>query len=321
MGFAIAGAAVGGALISSNAARGAADTQAGAARYASDVQKQIYDQTRRDQTSWRNTGEGALAMLNRGMGIRTPQAQSMPQQATGNLPYAGPAPTRSREEAAQSYRQEMIQSGKDPDDPSAHYDPKGEVFFGDPRLNTQIQTGSSNGLEEKPGVVHTQVEDQAQAGDGDFNRRFSMADFQKDPGYDFRMGEGQKALERSAAARGGLNSGRAMKELTRYGQDYGSAEYGKAYDRFNNDQSNRFNRLSSMAGLGQTANAQLAQSGQNYANQVGSNEMGAANSNAAAQMATANNINSTIGTGMNTWMQSQWLNRMSPQTQDVGPVY
>src|SRR6476469_6841143 len=85
----------------------------------------------------------------------------------------------------------------------------------------------------------------------DFQKTFTMGDFQKDPGYDFRMAEGQKALERSAAARGGLNSGATMKALAQYGQDFASNEYQNAYNRFNNDQSTRFNRLSSLAGLGQ----------------------------------------------------------------------
>ena len=48
---------------------------------------------------------------------------------------------------------------------------------------------------------------------------FGMQQFQADPGYAFRLGEGQKALDRQAAARGGLISGGALKAATRYGQD------------------------------------------------------------------------------------------------------
>ena len=70
---------------------------------------------------------------------------------------------------------------------------------------------------------------------GDLSRTFTMDDFQKDPGYQFRMDEGTKALERSAAARGGLSSGSTLKALTRYGQDYASNEYQNAYNRFNAD--------------------------------------------------------------------------------------
>src|SRR5512137_1325257 len=53
-------------------------------------------------------------------------------------------------------------------------------------------------------------------------QKFGMDQFQQDPGYAFRLSEGQKALDRSAAARGGLISGATGKALTRYGQDMGS---------------------------------------------------------------------------------------------------
>lgn len=52
-----------------------------------------------------------------------------------------------------------------------------------------------------------------------------------DPGYQFRMEQGQKALDRSAAARGLTQSGAQLKALTDYGQGMGSQEYGNAYNR------------------------------------------------------------------------------------------
>lgn len=134
---------------------------------------------------------------------------------------------------------------------------------------------------------------------GQFNQTFNPADVTSDPGYAFRMQEGQKALERSAAARGGLQSGGTLKAISRYGQDYASNEYNNAYNRFSNDQTRRFNQLSSIAGLGQNANSQLASSGmnglnsmnsagQNYANNVGQNMIGTANAQGAAGIAGAN---------------------------------
>jgi hypothetical protein len=125
-------------------------------------------------------------------------------------------------------------------------------------------------------------------GSQDFKRDFTAADFQQDPGYDFRMQEGQKALERSAAARGGLQSGGTMKALAQYGQNFASNEYGNAYNRFNQDRDRRFGRLSNISGMGIGANNSNAISGQNYANNAGSNMMGAANAQGAAGIAGAN---------------------------------
>jgi hypothetical protein len=51
------------------------------------------------------------------------------------------------------------------------------------------------------------------------------------PGYNFRRTQGQEALENSAASRGGLLSGNALRAIQEYGQDYASNEYDKALDR------------------------------------------------------------------------------------------
>jgi hypothetical protein len=51
---------------------------------------------------------------------------------------------------------------------------------------------------------------------------FGMKQFTADPGYGFRLAEGQKALDRQAAARGGLISGAALRGAQRYGQEMGS---------------------------------------------------------------------------------------------------
>ena len=61
--------------------------------------------------------------------------------------------------------------------------------------------------------------------------KFDPSQVQIDPGYQFRLSEGLKALERSAAARGGLLSGATGKALTRYGQEMGSQEFQNAYGR------------------------------------------------------------------------------------------
>lgn len=150
----------------------------------------------------------------------------------------------------------------------------------------------------------------------DFQRDFTMNDFQHDPGYAFRMAEGQKALERSAAARGGLMSGGTLKAISSYGQDLASNEYQNAYNRFNADRDRRWNRLSSLAGVGQTANSQVASAGQNYANQAGSNMMGAANAQGAAAIASANawgqGMSGLANAGMGAasmYQQNKWMDQ------------
>ena len=168
------------------------------------------------------------------------------------------------------------------------------------------------------------VKSLSQLGNGDFQRDFTAADFQKDPGYDFRMQEGQKAIERSAAARGGLQSGGTLRALSRYGQDYASGEYQNAYNRFNADRDRRFGRLSSVAGLGQTTGSQVGAMGANYANslsglnqgyanQVGANTMGAANAAGAAGIGAANAWGNTLSGLGRTGMEVAWMQNYKPK--------
>lgn len=141
------------------------------------------------------------------------------------------------------------------------------------------------------------------AGFGDLTKTFTGADLQNDPGYQFRLQQGTDNLENSRAASGGLFSGAAGKALTEYGQGFASQEFGDAYNRFNNDQSNLFNRLSGLSGTGQTANQQVAAAGQNYANQAGQNMIGAGNARASGYLAQGNLIGGAFNKGIAAWQR------------------
>ena len=117
---------------------------------------------------------------------------------------------------------------------------------------------------------------------------FGMQQFTADPGYGFRLAEGQKALERQAAARGGLISGGALKAASRYGQEMGSQEYTNAFNRYQTERQARLNPLQSLAGVGQTSVAQLGQAGQAYASGVGEAGAAAAQARASGYMGGAN---------------------------------
>lgn len=157
-------------------------------------------------------------------------------------------------------------------------------------------------------------------------QRFGMDQFQQDPGYQFRMSEGMKALDRQAAARGGLISGGAMKAAQRYGQDLASQEYQNAFNRYQTERSAALNPLQSLAGVGQTTANQLGAAGQQYATSAG-NIMGSSAANigdygqaAAAARASgytggANALTGAIGTGLNFYQSQQMMNMLAPQQQ------
>lgn len=154
---------------------------------------------------------------------------------------------------------------------------------------------------------------QGTAPGGTMVRPFAQSDYQADPGYAFRLKEGMKALESTAAARGGLLSGNAMRGAVGYGQEMGSQEYQNAYNRYQTDQGNQYNRLASMAGLGQVANVSLAGAGQNFANTAGANMM-TTGANAGNALMAAGNANASsyqgwgnaLGTGLQQLGQINW---------------
>jgi len=127
-----------------------------------------------------------------------------------------------------------------------------------------------------------------------------------DPGTVFRMSEGVKAIDRSAAARGGLLSGATLKGVQRYGQDLGSQEYSNAFNRyvtgFNANKGEReqlYNRLAGVAGTGQTTAGQLASQGANMASSVGNAYMTSAANQGNAGMAASGIRNSAYGGAAN----------------------
>lgn len=126
-------------------------------------------------------------------------------------------------------------------------------------------------------------------------QNFGMDQFQADPGYAFRLSEGQKALDRQAAARGGLISGAALKAATRYGQEMGSQEFQNAFNRYGIERDRRLAPLQSLAGVGQTTSQQLGAAGTGFANTVGNIGMNQANVQGNAQMSRA----STYGNAIN----------------------
>ena len=115
---------------------------------------------------------------------------------------------------------------------------------------------------------------------------FGTAQFQADPGYAFRLAEGQKALDRQAASRGGLISGSALKAATRYGQEMGSQEYQNAFNRYQAERSAKLGPLQSLAGVGQTATQALGSAGESMT--TGANAaLGAYGSQAGAALGAA----------------------------------
>jgi hypothetical protein len=171
-------------------------------------------------------------------------------------------------------------------------------------------------------------------------RNFGASDFQADPGYAFRLSEGMKALDRTAASRGGLLSGATLKGAQRYGSDLASQEYqnafnryqsnraaqaqeyGNAFNRFQTERTNTLAPLQSLAGVGQSATQQAQQASQNYATGAantlgtfgaaqGSNIIGSGNARASGYVGGSNALSGGVGQALNFYQNQNLVNQLA----------
>lgn len=150
---------------------------------------------------------------------------------------------------------------------------------------------------------------------GQFARAPGMEEIQMDPGYGFRFGEGMKALERSAAARGGLLSGQMLKGAQRFGQELGSQEFQNAYARAMEQRARTTNALTGLGAIGPTAATTLGAAAQNYAQGAGQAIGMAGQARASGYIGQANALNQALGGLMNAYGQ-YGANGLSRQSLD-----
>jgi len=142
---------------------------------------------------------------------------------------------------------------------------------------------------------------------------FGMEQFQADPGYGFRLKEGLRALESSAAARGGLLSGNQMRGITQFGQELGSQEYLNAFNRYQAERAARLNPLQSLAGMGQTSANTLTGAAGQYGQNLMQNAATMGNIRASGYMGTANALTNALGQGLNYYQNQQLMDLYGPQ--------
>jgi hypothetical protein len=159
----------------------------------------------------------------------------------------------------------------------------------------QTGTAASNRLAELMGIGGNAGAE----GYGSLMKNFSMADYQQDPGYQFRLQEGLKQLGRTSAARGGALSGATLKGTQNYAQNLASQEYGNAYDRYMAQQQNRYNMLSGQQGVGYRAGGALSDLSQNYGTNMANFSMGQGAIDAAKTAAKYKMYGDILGAGTN----------------------
>ena len=293
LGIASAGSAVASGLASKSAAK----SQAAAADQADETQRYIFDRNVELTEPQRQIGNNALAALAYESGI-------------------GPRPVASSGGAGMSIVESTATSGGGGGEyiPNPSYDgPRGiepreilsQLGAGTSATSYNVGDKSFSTREEAQAFIDSQPQNSFNYTAVDRpnpNLDFSTAAFEASPGYQFRLDEGNKALERAAAARGMRLSGAALKDAARFGQGIASDEYGQFVGR-ETDQFNRsygvmqdqLNALRGLSGQGQQATQAQISAGNTYAS--GASQNAFARGNAQAQGAIG--VGNAFASGVN----------------------
>lgn len=309
VGWVAAGAAVAGvagAAMQADAAKDAARTQAGGAAYAADVQRDMFDISRAQQAPFMQTGYAANDLLSRLMGLAPTAGRTMPSNpGTGATGWQSAWDENNGRLVGDTYLPpdvELVDKGKGWYE--VHRPGEGRVgtlrpggangqFVND--TNWQMpQPGATQSGESLTGAAVDPetgyAADNSGLPTGFLTQLFGPEQFKAgiDPGYAWRLQQGAQGVMNQAAAGSGSLSGPALKALLEYNQGSASQEFGNAFNRFQTQQGNIFQRLTSMAGLGQNAAAGVGNQAVATGSNIGANIVGAANANAAGQIGAAN---------------------------------
>lgn len=138
----------------------------------------------------------------------------------------------------------------------------------------------------------------------------SLAAVQTTPGYEFTKQQGEQAILNAQSASGGAFTGATAKNLDVFNQNLADTTYQSLYQQefnnalntyntqfnsYNTNQSNLYNKLASVSGLGQTTATQLGQIGSQAINSIGNTITGGASATAAGQIGAANAYAGALG--------------------------
>jgi len=303
-----AAATIGGALISSNATKSAANASTAGSQAAIDENRRQFDLTYGDLAPYRDVGKAATYNLSNIFGLTPPggypSQRPQPQQVVQ-------APQGYGSALDQYYRENGIDpnslGGETPAAPSeAQLAQMYPQFYANqqPGFNQnqsqpgQVYAGGSPNFNEVTGQpnnfrLNQQSPDQVPVAGQ------SVADqvLAASPGYQFRLSEGQRALGANQSKY--RFSPRAYKELDRYSQGFASNEFGNFLE-------SQF-RLSGIGGNAVNAGANV---GASTAGRIGDAYLTNAANQGNASLANASNINNSINSGIGNYIALQNYNKM-----------
>lgn len=279
--------------LGSQASKKAGQLQAESTQAGIGEQARQYDQSREDLMPWMNVGRQGLNTLADylGLGGGNINGQQISQPVSPNqqdfmttIPgkrTATPHPRGGADQwTTQPSTQQFDQAGWE----------AALAKYNQDLSNYQAQ--QQTGLAQKDGTFGSLLKDYV---------------FEEDPGHQFGLAEGEKGINRGAAARGGWDSGATMKALLKYNQDYAGTKYNEGFNRDAANKGNKFSMLAGVSGMGQGATNQVSSLGANSANQISNLYTQGGNARAAGIVGGANAWNNAIGQGIGAYQNKQFM--------------
>jgi hypothetical protein len=284
---AVAGASLVGGVMSSNASKSAAATQAGAANAATQSQRDMFNQTQANNAPYDAAGQAATSKLSNLLGINTAAAPASKSQANFDAAAYLAANPDVAKNAYWSAR------------PWEHYQQHGQN-------EGRAFTGVAAPVDPSTGP--------GSADYGSLLKPFGMDDFHLDPGIQFQTQQGNMALQNSQAAKNGTLSGGALKDLMAYNQGMAGTGYQSAFDRYMAGKQLTLSSLMGVAGLGQNAAANTGNNSATVSNGIAGTMTGAGNASAAGQIGSANAMSGAAQGVGNAYFLSSMLGKNGGST-------
>lgn len=277
---AIAGSSLLSGVMSSNAASDAAAQQSSAANNATAQQQAMFNTINQQGAPQREAGYSALNSLLYGLGIGG--------QQSGQAGVTRPGPQQIPQSSG---NWQSFDAGPEGGITMWRNLDTGAITNRPPDLGQQSQAQPMASSGQMVGAPPS-----SELGFGQLAHTFNANDLKTNlaPNYQFMLGQGQGALNNAANAAGGRIGGNALQGLEKYTQDYASNAYQNAFSNYTGQQQNIFNRLSTIAGFGNTSNSTVASAGSAISPGISSSIQAGGAAQAAGTVGSANALSGGI---------------------------
>jgi hypothetical protein len=160
------------------------------------------------------------------------------------------------------------------------------------------------GIGTNPGTAPPGVS----GGFGSLNAPFNAQTFQSmSPAYQFQLQQGRQGVLNQDASQQGAESGAAMKDLISFNQGFANTSFNNAFNQYQTQQQNTFNRLAGIAGLGQQAGSPSGTGATSFAQTIGNTAGQIGTAQAAGQIGVANAVSGGIQGAAGSYNMTQYL--------------